>query len=93
MNILRLKKPKYKFPKPNNNGKLPFPHLPSLLLTATVLSYFEWRPEVEMLMKQLSTTCSKYIVDNSLKGFLREYEGAAKELQWIINFGPHEFGR
>ena len=85
-------RPKYNFPKPNNNGKLPFSRLPSLLATATVLSYVEYRPEVEALMKQLSRTSNRYTEENNLKGFLKEYVGISKHIEWVINFGPHSLG-
>ena len=80
------RRPSYEFPKPNKNGKLPFPYLPSLLLTATVLSYYDFKFEIMLLMNQLSKTTKQYINTTKLSAFIKDYTGFARHPSYKINF-------
>ena len=62
---------------------LPFPRMPSLLISAIVLSFYGFDNEVEKLLNMLSKVSSLYLKRHKLKGFLvRE----PRKLTWLVNF-------
>ena len=81
----------YQFPKPNL--KLPWPYLPSLLATATVLSFYDFKNEVFIMMRQLSKTTYNYLEQNKLRGFLIEGTGLTRNPTYLLNFDRGVNGR
>ena len=56
--------------KVSERSSIPFPNLPSILITAIVLSYFGFDCEVKDVMRQLSKKCRAYVNNNKMNSFV-----------------------
>ena len=73
------------------NYNIPFPSLPSLLVTATFMSYVGYDFEVKDLLLRLSKRTQGYLKQQQLKGFMVTPPNCLRQQRWVINFTKDQY--
>ena len=75
----------------DTNYNIPFRCLPSLLITATALSYVGYDFEVKDLLLRVSKRTQGYLKQQQLKGFLVKSPNGLRKQRWLINLPKYRY--